>query len=142
MSQVSMMVNSLLLKYKFFKLKLYYFGLDGSILKRSCYSELDASQKAVCDVDTNINCIKSSDSGNTQTKRVGNNCYKCEGAECVNPKAEHSIVCLAGTDGKSTSCYTGINGEFSYIKLLKHIFNLKKYLKVMESLLEIAKKTF
>lgn len=86
-------------------------------MQKSCYSELTAPLKAVCDVSTNINCIKSGDSANTHTERVGNNCYKCEGAECVVPKPEHSIVCLAGSESKSTKCYTGVNGKIYYTNL-------------------------
>lgn len=42
-------------------------------------------------------------------KREGNTCYKCSGPDCLSPTQTQTTACLAGTDGKSIDCYTGLD---------------------------------
>lgn len=71
-------------------------------------------KKIVCNSLTNINCIKCDGNDcNTEIERIGNNCYKCTGATCLQPNVP-SVTCLKDSEGKS-DCYTEINGNYKTI---------------------------
>lgn len=85
-------------------------SLDGSIVLKSCYADIPAQTRQLCDDEGFLDCKKcSGENCNSDSHREGRKCHQCEGADCL-------VIATASTlvDCRST-CYVGVNCENSLL---------------------------
>lgn len=85
------------------------FPTDGTVLLRSCYSDVPDATRELCDDSSYIDCKKCvGDNCNTATTRDGIKCHECSGVDCLIIETVSTVVDCR------TSCYIGLNGKKSF----------------------------
>lgn len=79
------------------------YGEDNQVAVRNCYADVPSELQSLCDDPANLECTTCKGNlCNTDTKRRGNKCYKCEGIECGKLDISNEIECMS-------ECYVGVN---------------------------------
>lgn len=82
-----------------------FFGEDSKVVFRDCYADVPAETREICDDSSNLDCTKCKGSlCNTESKRRGSKCYKCEGLECASPVLPDVVDCVS-------ECFVGVNAN-------------------------------
>ena len=99
-----------------FKAILWFSIIDSTLKDRSCYTDLDKTNRDKCLDETDYTCSHcfNAENCNTEESWAGNHCYSCSGKSCNEPNESTSkVTCLAGTSIpiKSTECQTKLDGN-------------------------------